>query len=96
VGSESEVFIQPGIHAPEAKQFCVGSALSNPPFLKHNNLIRIPDRTQPMGHHETRASAQQVRERILNPRLGKRVNRACGLVENQNPRVDQKRTRKAY
>ena len=57
------------------------------------HLIGITDGAQAMRNHKARAPFHQAQQRTLDAHFGAGVDTARRLVENQNPRISQNRTR---
>ena len=61
------------------------------PRSKHDQPVGFAQRAQAMGDGDRRAALDQVVERQLNLALGLGIDRDGGLVEDQDPRIDQQR-----
>jgi hypothetical protein len=64
----------------QRQELLVRTTLDDRTLIKNQDKIGISDRTQPVRHDKTRASAQQRHERFLQPRLGYRINRTSLLI----------------
>src|SRR5438034_1253975 len=73
------------------EQFLVRSALDDFALLEHQNAIRPPRGGEPVRDDEGRASAGQTLQRVEDQSLRFRIQRAGGLVEDEDRRVPQKR-----
>jgi hypothetical protein len=71
----------------------VRSTFDNPPLLQNHDLVSPHNRTQPVSDHEACASREQFRQSALEAVLRNGVDRAGGLIEDQNARVGQQRPR---
>jgi hypothetical protein len=69
----------------------VRAALHHPALLQHEDLVGRADGAEAVRDDERRAPAAQPRERLLDERLALRVERAGGLVEDEDARVGQQR-----
>src|SRR6266545_4311715 len=69
--------------APAAEQFVVRPALHDFAVLQHENLVRVPHRGQSVSNYETGAALEQLLQRMLNERLGVRIDRARRFVKNE-------------
>ena len=72
----------------------VSALLYDAAIVDDDDLIGPGNRAQTMGDDERGASFQQFFERPLNDLLGVCVNRRRSLVEDEDTRVCQQRTRK--
>ncbi len=64
------------------------------PCLHHARQIGAAHRRQPVGDDQRRAAFGELGERLLDQPLGFRIERARGLVEQQQRRIHQDRARK--
>ena len=55
--------------------------------MKDHNSVSLPDGGQPMRDHDGGASAHELHDCSLEPRLGLGVDVCGGLVENQERRI---------
>src|SRR5204862_8353964 len=85
--------VQFPIHTAPRQQLFVFSRLDNLAAIEDDNLVRAADRRETMRDHERRTPAHQVVERLLHEALRFRVERGRGLVEDQDGRVLEQRTR---
>ena len=77
---------QPGVLAlADGEELVVSSALHDPAAGKDDDLVAVADRREPVGDDQAGATAPaQV---VVDDHLGLRVERACGLVEDQEAGV---------
>ena len=69
------------------------SGLREPSFRDHEQPRRAAQRRQPVRDREHRPARDQPIERLLDLPLRLRVHAARRLVENENPRIVQNRSR---
>ncbi len=67
------------------------TALQNATFFDHQDLLRAPNRGQPMRDNERRAPLHQEAEPVLNHGLALRIEGAGRLIQNQNAGIGQDR-----
>src|SRR6266702_3496438 len=77
----------------QRKQLRMVTALHDPSLLNYQNLVSAPNGRKPVSDHERRSPLHQLVQPRLNHRLRFGVERARGLVENQNSRLCQQSTR---
>ena len=73
-------------------KFVVGPGLHDASVVEHQNARRIAHGGEPVGDDEGGAAFHDLIERLGNPRLGYRIERARRLIKNENRWVFQKRT----
>ncbi len=83
--------IQPRVEALLLQQLVVRAHLDHAAALQHDQPVRLAQRAQPMGDGDRRAPLDQVVQRLLDLALRLGIDRAGGLVQDQDPRVDQQR-----
>src|SRR5580700_9180103 len=88
-------FVQPSVEAVLLEELGVRPEFDDASVVEHDDSIALQDRRQSVSDDDARAIAQQVREGLLNQRFGLAVQRAGGLVQDENPRVGQKRARQS-
>ncbi len=66
-------------------QLFVGAALYYPSLIEYKDLIGVDDGTEPVGDHD--AGGIQLLEASTNDGLRLVIERACGLVEEENARA---------
>ena len=64
----------------------MGAVLDDPPGLDDEDLVGRPDRGQPVGDDDGRATGERLAQRLLDGRLGGRVEVRGGLVEDDDAR----------
>lgn len=69
----------------------MGAALYNFSAMQHQNLIRIANGRQAMGDNEGGAAPFYDLERILDQRLGLRVDISGRFIQNENSRIERER-----
>src|SRR5260370_11780568 len=77
------------IAAPESVEGLVRAALDDAPRLRNENLIRPPNRGQPVRDYECRAAAHEVTQRLLDDRLRFRSEAGRGFIEDEDARIGQ-------
>jgi len=68
-------------------QFLVRAALGDLAVLENEDLIRVTDRGESVSDDKRCAAFHQRVEAVLDHRLGFAIERRCGLVEDENPRI---------
>src|SRR5919108_4278370 len=58
-----------------------GALFRDPALIEHDDLIRLLDRREAVGDHDDGPIRPQLVERLLNPVLGKAVERVGRFVE---------------
>ena len=83
-------FAQPPVQTVlVAQKIGVRAALDHGAFLDDDDAVRLAHGRQPVRDDKARAPAHQHVERLLDDALALGVERAGGLVENQDDRVLQ-------
>src|SRR5947209_1480882 len=77
---------QAGIEAAAGEQFLVPATLGDDALVKHEDLVGVDHRRQPMRDHQRRAPARHAIERVLDFGLRMAVERRGRLVEHQDRR----------
>ena len=80
---------QLGKVAAALHEFVVSPGLDDASVVEHQNAGRIAHGGEPVGDDEGGAALHDLIERLRNARLGHRVERAGGFVENEDRRVFQ-------
>jgi hypothetical protein len=62
-------------------------------MLEHDDQICVADRRQAVRDDERRPTVEKAAERLLDLALRADVDRACRLVEDQDPWVGEQRAR---
>src|SRR5580658_4267110 len=83
-----------GVHqfgecAAALHEFVVSPRLDDAAVVEQQNTGRIAHRGEPVSDDEGGAAFHDLIERLRNPRLGHRIERAGGFVENEDRRVLQ-------
>src|SRR5687768_15269249 len=81
------------IMASPSEQRTMGSVLDDSAPIEHQNLVGMRDGGQSVSDHEHRSPLEQPVDGSLHQTLGLRVERGRRLVEYQNRRIDEQRTR---
>src|SRR5512145_3162257 len=80
------------VGAARAGELRVRSLLHDPPALEHDHAIGLADRREAMRDHDhAPAGAEELAQRVLYAPLARRIERARGLVEDQQRRVLEQR-----
>src|SRR5690606_22184308 len=74
-------------------QFTVRTLLDNLSAIDHDDAVGISDRRQTMRNDDDGATFANRLHVVLNDAFGFVIERAGGLVENQNARIGNQRTR---
>ena len=83
--------MQPGVGAAAPQQFVVRPDLGDLAPFDHHQPVGAAERAQPVGDGDGGPPLDEVLQGQLDFPLGLRVDRGGGLVEDQDPRVDQQR-----
>ena len=75
------------IRAIHRHEFLMRAQLGETARFHHDDSIGAADRAETVGYNENRAAFHQGIKRLLDERLAFVVERACGFIENQNPRI---------
>src|ERR1039458_717904 len=87
-------FVEFGINPAGPEQFRVGARFDNAALVQYHNEIGPLDGREAVGDADRRAALHQCFERLLDNPLGFGIERAGGLVQDQDRRVlDRKSTR---
>ena len=78
---------QPGEQPLVRHQLAERPALHDPPGIEHQDAVGVGDRGQPMRDDEGGAPGPQPVQRALDAGLGLDIERAGGLVEDQDGRI---------
>jgi hypothetical protein len=71
------------------EQLLVGTLFDNLPLVDHNHVIGIANGAQAVGDDKARPAFHQPQEGFLDARLGARVYRAGGFIQDQYSRVGE-------
>src|SRR6267143_4295941 len=82
-GPELQI-VQPPIHAIRREQVAVRSTLHDPPLRQHDDEVGVLHRGEQVCDDEHGAMGHEAIDRLLDEPLGLRVERAGGLVEDQD------------
>ena len=74
-------------------EFVEGTALDDAARFKHQNAVGVPDGGESVRDYEGRAAFHDFGECRLNSRLGKSVERARSLIEDEDWRILEQRPR---
>ncbi len=85
--------MQVGIEAAPLQELLVGAAIDQPTCFDDQDLIRLPDRRQPMGDHERGAAPKQRRQCLLDESLGLGIQVRGRLVKDQDRGILEQRPR---
>ena len=69
------------------KQLLLPAAGGKPPLVDHQNLIRVLDGVQPVGHHDQGLAPYQTGDGLLDLRLALGVSEGGCLVQNDDGRL---------
>ena len=79
------------VEAGVLEQLGVLADLDDLAVLHHNNFVSLQDGAEPMGDDEGGAAGHQARHRVLNETFAFGVERAGGLIEDEESRIFQDR-----
>ena len=85
--------VEPAIEAAGAEQLVVRAALHHPARVEHDDLVRVAHGGEPVSDHQHRPLRHEPVDRLLHQPLGLGVERAGGLVEDEDRRVAEERPR---
>src|ERR1041384_1151132 len=91
-GAELQV-VKSAVQPVGGQEVAVRPALHDAPLGEHDDKIGVLHRREPVGDHEYRPMRHQPLDRFLHEALGLRVERAGGLVEDQDRWIAQQRAR---
>jgi hypothetical protein len=77
------------VETHSAHQVLVPAALHDPPLVHHLDAVRLDHRREPVRDDDRRAAPHQPLEGLLDERLAPGVERARGLVEDEDPGILQ-------
>ena len=85
----------PHVRTPpvQRQQLGMGAAFDDATELHHESLMRVDDGLKPVRDHERNLVACGAPQFFLNRTFVGRIERLCGLVEDQQRRVLQRRAR---
>src|SRR4051812_21440993 len=90
-GGGSPVAVEREVEPLAVEQLLVRALFDDPAVLEDDDEIRVPDRREPVGDDEGSSPGEQPAEGELDPSLGADVDARRRLVEDQNPRIREKR-----
>src|SRR5579859_3270139 len=88
------VAIELPVAALEVEQLLVAALLDHLAVLEHDDSGGVPDRREPVGDHDRRATGKQPPQALLDQRLGVDVDVRSGLVEDEDAGIGDQRSRK--
>ena len=77
------------VEAAALQQLLVGAAVDDPAAVDDDDLVGERDRREAVGDDEGRPALHHLAQAALDRRLGARVDRGGGVVEDQDPRVGE-------
>src|SRR6516225_969751 len=83
--------VEPGIGAMGREELAVVADFDDVAALEYDQTVGFAERAEAVGDGNRCAAADELVEGLLNLSFGLRVDRRGGLVENQNPRVNEQR-----
>jgi len=81
------------VEAPAREQLLMRADFDDLPFVQADDPVAMPDRLQAMGDDDHRAPLDDLEHVLLDEALALVVERARGLVEDEDRRVDRQRAR---
>src|SRR5262249_6261554 len=81
------LFIEPRVEPATGEELRVRSALDDPSVVHHEDQLRAQHGAEAVRDHQTAAAGEDRLERVADQRLGARVERGRGLVEDQEWRI---------
>ena len=88
--------VEARVRAVARQQLLVRALLDHAAVLQHEDAVRLTDGAQAVGDHDRGLAAGQAPKRTQQQRLGSRVHRAGGLVEDQDRGLGQPRAHEAH
>src|SRR5205809_1442116 len=82
-GAELEI-VQPAVQAVRGQQVAVRAALDDPPLRQHDDEVGVLHGREAVRDDEHRAVRHEPLDRLLHQPLGLGVERAGGLIENED------------
>lgn len=79
--------VEPEIDATLREQFLVRALFTQTALVKDQNTIRVLDRAQAVGDHESGATRQQPSQSFANLQFRFRIDARCGFIEDQELRI---------
>src|SRR5690348_9794803 len=92
-GVRGPVAVERRVEAAAREQLVMRPALDDLAVLEHDDHVGVADRRESVGDDERRASLEERAQGGLDLPLGADVHRARRLVEDEDPRVGEQRTR---
>ena len=87
------VLVQLRVHAARGDELLMRAALGDAILREDDNLVRIFDGGEPVRHNDAGAPVGKVVERLLDEHFRGVVERARGLIQNQDGGVLQEHHR---
>ena len=81
--------VQSGVDFAQGEELRVRAAFDDSPVVEHENQVRLPDGAEPVGDDKAGATLQKGREGPLNAGLGQGINRARGLIKDEDAGIGQ-------
>ena len=85
---EQAVLVDLAVDLARPDQLLVDPARCDPAVLEHDQLVRERDRRKPVGDDDRRPPLHHLAQPEPDVRLGRRVHRGRGVVEDEDARVD--------
>lgn len=70
-------------------QLLMCALLSDPPIFYHQDLIGVPNGSQPVGYGNDRFAPGQLVDSLLDQMLIFRIDAGCSLIQNDNGSIFQ-------
>src|SRR5919205_1904489 len=90
---EQAVLVDVAIDRTRLEQLLVCPAGDDPALVEDDDLVRERNRRQPVSDDQRRPAAHRLTQAEPDPRLGGRIDRSGGVVEDEDPRIDGERAR---
>ena len=90
---EQPVLVDLPVDRARLEQLVVRAARRDPAAVEHDDLVGERDRREPVRDDDRRPAAHRLAQPEPDLRLGRRVDRRRGVVEDEDARVDDERAR---
>src|SRR5918911_2239654 len=90
---EQAVLVDVAVDRTRLEQLFVRPAGDDPALVEDDDLVCERNRRQPVSDDQRRPAAHRLTQAESDPRLGGRIDRRGGVVEDEDPRIDGERAR---
>src|SRR5919197_1218137 len=85
---EEAVLVDVAVDRARLEQLLVRPAGDDAPLVEDDDLVRERDRREPVGDDQRRPAVHRLAQAETDTRLGGRIHRRSGVVEDEDARVD--------